>query len=136
MSLNPYLFFDGNCEEAFQFYAKVLNGKVEAMMKHTGTPAEEHVPADWGDKIIHASMKIGDDVLMASDAPPPREPMKGFSVALHYDDAKEGERVFNTLSEGGKVTMPFAETFFAERFGMLVDRFGTPWMINCPPKAA
>lgn len=136
MSLNPYLFFNGNCEEAFRFYAKILDGTIEAMMKHTGTPAAEHVPADWGDKIIHASMKIGDDMLMASDTPPPQEPMKGFYVALHYDDTKEGERVFNALSEDGEIKMPFSETFFAERFGMVIDRFGTPWMINCPPKAA
>jgi PhnB protein len=132
MPLNPYLFFDGNCEEAFTFYEKVLNGKIEAMMKHTGTPAEAHVPPDWGDKIIHASIKIGDDHLMASDAPPgSQDPMKGFSVALHFTEPQEAERVFNALSEGGKVTMPFAETFWARGFGMLVDKFGTPWMVNC-----
>ena len=134
MSMNAYLIFDGCCEDAFKFYEKLFGGKIEDILTYAGTPAEEHVPADWGDKIIHASMKIGADVLMASDAPPPREPMKGFSVALHFDDAKEGEQVFNALSEEGEVKMPFSETFFAEGFGMLVDRFGTPWMINCPPQ--
>lgn len=132
MSINPYLFFNGNCEEAFKLYEKVLNGKIEAMLPHTGTPAEAHVPKEWGNKIMHASMKIGDDVLMASDAPPPHQgPMSGFSVSLQVKDPKEAERVFKALSEGGVVKMPLEETFWAARFGMLVDRFGTPWMVNC-----
>jgi PhnB protein len=132
MQMNPYLTFDGQCEAAFKFYQKCLGGKIEAMMPHEGTPAEEHVPPEWRKKIMHACLKVGDMVLMASDAPPGRfEPMKGFSVTLVTDDVAEAERVFGALSEKGTVQMPIQETFWAARFGMLVDRFGTPWMINC-----
>jgi PhnB protein len=134
MQSNPYLTFNGNCKAAFEFYAKLLGGKIEAMMPHRGTPAEAHVPAKWRDKIIHAKLTIGDNVLMASDSPPDyQEPMKGFSVALHFDDIAEAERIFDALAKKGAVQMPFEKTFWAERFGMVVDRFGTPWMINCPP---
>jgi PhnB protein len=132
MSLNPYLTFDGNCEEAFKTYEKVLGGKILAMMPHEGTPAAEHVPAEWQKKILHARLQIGEDVLMASDAPPGRgQKMQGFSVTLVLKDPKEAERIFNAFAEGGTVTMPLAETFWADKFGMLTDRFGTPWMINC-----
>jgi PhnB protein len=127
MAINPYLFFEGNCREAFAFYAKVLNGKIEAMLPHAGTPAEEHVPAEWRDKIMHAYLKAGDNVLMASDAPSP----ESTKISIQIDDPKEAERVFRDLSEGGTVTMPMEETFWALRFGMVTDKFGTPWMVNC-----
>jgi PhnB protein len=131
MQVNPYLFFDGRCEEAFNFYARVLGGKIEAMIKHQGSPAEGSVPPEWGDKIMHAMLRVNDSVLMASDAPPGHfERPQGFSVSLHFTDVAEAERVFNALAEGGKVNMPFSETFWAVRFGMLVDRFGIPWMVN------
>jgi PhnB protein len=137
MIANAYLNFPGTCEEAFTFYAKVLNGKIEAMMPHEGTPAEGYAPPDWKKKIIHASMTIGNTQLMASDCPPEHfEPMKGMTVALHIDDPKEAERVFNGLAKDGTVKMALEKTFWAEKFGMLVDRFGTPWMINCAPGAA
>jgi len=133
MAINPYLFFAGNCKEAFEFYAKVLNGKIEAMLPHAGTPAEEHVPAEWRDKIMHAYLKAGDNILMASDAAPAyQKPMQGISVSIQIPEPKEAERVFKELSEGGNITMPMDETFFAQRFGMLTDKFGTPWMVNCP----
>ena len=136
MKTNTYLFFNGNCEAAFKFYADVLGGKIEAMLPHAGTPAEEHVPPEWRDKIMHAKLTLGDSVLMASDAPPPSgEEMKGFSVSLHVDAPAEAERVFHALADGGSVTMPIAETFWAARFGMLTDRFGTPWMVNCDKPA-
>jgi PhnB protein len=136
MQLNPYLTFNGNCEAAFRFYEKCLGGKIEAMMPHEGTPAEGHVPAEWRKKIMHARMTIGDEVLMASDAPPGHyEPMKGFSVSLQISEPTEAERVFHALAENGTVQMPIQETFWAQRFGMLVDRFGTPWMINCDKQA-
>ena len=133
MQLNPYLFFNGQCEAAFKFYAKVLGGKIEAMMAHEGTPAAEHVPAEWRSKIMHARLVIGDKVLMASDAPPDRSDgaMKGVSVNLGVDSPAEAERIFHALAENGTVRMPIQETFWAARFGMLIDRFGTPWMINC-----
>jgi PhnB protein len=132
MQLNPYLFFTGNCKEAFTFYEKVLGGKIIAMMTHKETPAAEHTKPEWQDKIIHARMTFGDQVLMASDAPPEHHrPMQGFSVSLTVQEPAEADRIFKAFSEGGHVTMPIEETFWAHRFGMLVDRFGTPWMINC-----
>ena len=132
MKLNPYLLFDGQCETAFEFYEKILDGKIEAMMTHEGTPAAEQVPAQWRKKILHARLIVGDQMLMGSDAPPDRyEAMKGFSVAIGVNDPKEAERIFRALAEGATVQMPIQETFWAVRFGMLVDRFGTPWMINC-----
>jgi PhnB protein len=135
MQLNPYLMFKGNCKEAFTFYQKVLGGKIIAMMTHGETPAAEHTKPEWQDKIIHARMTVGDQVLMASDAPAEHfEPMQGFSVSVNVDTAEEAERIFKDLSEGAQVRMPLAPTFWAIRFGMLVDRFGTPWMINCEKK--
>ena len=132
MQLNPYLFFTGNCKEAFTLYEKILGGKIIAMMTHKETPAAEHTKPEWQHKIIHARMTFGDQVLMASDAPPEHHrPMQGFSVSLTVQEPAEAERIFKAFSEGGQVTMPIQETFWAHRFGMLVDRFGTPWMINC-----
>jgi PhnB protein len=136
MQLNPYLTFNGQCEAAFKFYEQCLGGKIVAMLPHAGTPAEEHVPAEWRNKIMHARLIVGDDVLMGSDAPPDRyEATKGFSVTLGIDNPAEAERVFNALAEKGTVQMPIQETFWALRFGMLVDRFGIPWMINCEKAA-
>jgi PhnB protein len=131
MQLNPYLFFDGNCEVAFKFYEKVLGGKITAMMPHAGTPMEAKTPPEWRKKIIHARMTVGDWVLMASDAPPEHyyEP-KGFSVNISVENSADAERIFHALAENGKVQMPIQETFWAERFGMLTDQFGTPWMVN------
>ena len=132
MRVNPYLLFDGRCEEAFKFYEQTLGGKIEAMMPHEGTPAAEHAPAAWGKKILHASLKVNDQSLMGSDAPPEHyvKP-QGFSVALHFKDVKEGERIFNALAKNGTVKMPFQKTFWSPGFGMLVDQFSVPWMVNC-----
>jgi len=136
MQLNPYLTFKGNCSDAFKFYEKHLGGKIVMMMTHEGTPAADQVPANWRDKIIHARMTIGDYVLMGSDAPPDRyEPMKGCSVSFNVDTPADAERIFKALSEKGAVQMPMQQTFFAARFGMLVDQFGTPRMINCEQHA-
>ena len=136
MQLNAYLLFNGQCEAAFKFYEKCLGGKIEAMMVHAGTPAEQFVPAEWRNKILHARLTVGDAVLMASDAPPGRyEKPKGFSVSVQVKDPAQAERIFKALSEGGTVTMPMEKTFWAERFGMLVDQFAIPWMVNCEPAA-
>jgi PhnB protein len=136
MQMNPYLTFDGRCEAAFKFYEKVLGGKIVAMIPHEGTPAAEHVAFEWRNKIMHARLTFGGNVLMGSDAPPDRrEEMKGFSVTLGIDDPAEAERVFHALAEKGTVRMPIQKTFWAARFGMLVDQFGTPWMINCEQAA-
>ena len=132
MQLNPYLLFNGQCEAAFRFYERCLGGKIVAMMPHAGTPAEGQVPPEWRDKIIHARLVVGDQVLMGSDAPPDHfEKPQGFSVTLGIDNPIEAERLFNALAENGTVRMPIQQTFWALRFGMLVDRFGIPWMINC-----
>ena len=132
MELNPYLHFNGQCEAAFKFYERCLNGKIVAMMPHAGTPAEQHVPAEWRNKIIHARLAFGDQVLMASDVPPDQyEKPKGFAVTVSVSDAGEAEKIFKALAEDATVNMPIQETFWAVRFGMLVDKFGIPWMINC-----
>jgi PhnB protein len=132
MRVNPYLFFNGQCEAAFKFYAQVLGGKIEAMLPHKGTPAEQHVPPEWRDKIMHAKLVVGGDVLMASDAPPDhKQETGGYSVSLQIEEPAEAERIFNALKQGGTVRMPLEKTFWARSFGMLVDRFGIPWMINC-----
>ena len=102
------------------------------MMPHEGTPVAEHVPAEWRNKILHARLTVGDQVMMGSDAPPGRyEEPKGFSVSVQIKDPAEAERIFQALAENGKVQMPIQQTFWAARFGMLMDQFGIPWMINC-----
>jgi PhnB protein len=132
MQVNPYLVFNGDCEAAIKFYQQTLGGEITMMMPHAGTPMAAHVPPEWHGKILHASLKIGDTVLMGSDAPPDRyEQPKGFSVSLALEDTGEAERIFKALSEGGSVQMPIQQTFWAARFGMLVDKFAIPWMINC-----
>jgi PhnB protein len=132
MQVNPYLFYNGNCEAAFKYYAKVLGGEIEAMMTHEGTPASRQVPAEWQKKILHAKMIIDGEVLMASDTLPGRgSKPEGLSVSLQIEDPAEAERKFHALAEGGVVNMPIAQTFWARRFGMCVDQFGITWMVNC-----
>jgi PhnB protein len=132
MQTHPYLLFTGECEAAFNFYETHLGGKILSVMKHAGSPAECQVPAEWNDKILHARIRLGDTVVMASDAPPGhQEKPQGFRLSLGFDTPAEAERVFAVLADGGKVEMPIAKTFFAERFAMVTDRFGVPWMINC-----
>ncbi len=132
MEIIPYLVFNGQCETAFRFYEKCLRGKIETMLPHAGTPAEAHAPPEWRSKIMHARLVVGDAVLMGSDAPPDRyEAPKGFSVTLQMKDPAEAERIFHALAENGTVRMALQQTFWAVRFGMLVDRFGIPWMVNC-----
>ena len=102
------------------------------MHSHAGSPIEDQVPREWRSKIMHASLNVDGNLLMGSDAPPDRyEQMKGFTVTLGVKDPSEAERVFKALSKNGTVQMPIQKTFWAARFGMLVDQFGTPWMINC-----
>lgn len=137
MQLNCYLNFDGRCEEAFKFYEQCLGGKIEFLMKFGESPMAADVSPEWKDKVIHASIKIeGQLVLMGADCPPEhfREP-QGFSVSIALKDEKKAENIFQALSEGGKVTMPFQKTFWSVGFGMLVDRFSIPWMVNCEQAA-
>ena len=135
--LNAYLHFNGNCEEAFKSYAQILGGKIETMMPHEGSPAAGQVSADWQKKILHARLKVGNDVLMASDAPPGHfKTPQGFSVSISVAEPADADRIFHALAEKGTVIMPIAKTFFAQRFGMLIDKFGIPWMVNCDQPAA
>ena len=133
MQVNPYLYYNGNCEAAFKYYQKVLGANIEAMMPHEGTPAEKDTPPEWQKKIMHARITIDGEMLMASDAPPGNyHQPQGFSVALHVEGLADAERKFKALAEGGTVNTAFAPTFFSKGFGMCVDQFGIPWMINCP----
>jgi PhnB protein len=132
MQLNPYLSFDGRCEAAFRFYEKALGGKIVALVTYGETPMKDQMPAEQHGRIAHTRLTVGDQVLMGGDSPPQQyQPPKGMTLMLGVDDPAEAERVFKALSEGGTVTMPIAETFWAQRFGMLVDQFGIPWMVNC-----
>jgi PhnB protein len=132
MQLHPYLTFNGDCEVAFKFYEQCLGAKIESLMTHAGTPAAEHVPPEWRDKVLHASLIVGDQVLLASDAPPESyQKPKGFFVHLQMKDPAEAERIYRELSEDGTVIMPMQQTFWALSFAMIVDRFGIPWMVHC-----
>lgn len=133
MKINAYLTFNGNCEEAMRFYASCLGGTLDPINTFGDTPACDHVPADYRDKIMHARLTVGDQVLMASDNMPdyPYDGVKGCSIALNVDSIAEAQRVFAALSEQGQVIMPLDKTFWAVSFGMLVDRFGVPWLVNC-----
>jgi len=132
MRLNAYLNFNGECEAAFQFYEQVLGGKIVMMSRFRGSPGENMVPEAMRDKIIHARIQVGDTLLMGSDAPPGRESQpKGFALSLQFNTAAEAEAKFKALSDKGEIGMPMGKTFFAERFGMLNDRFGVPWMVIC-----
>jgi PhnB protein len=137
MKFVPYLSFDGRCREAFAFYEKVFDGKIVAMTSHGETPAGEHVPADWQDKIINAHLIAGDQELMGADSPPSQggAKMSGFSVSIQIDNENDGQRMFNAFADGGHVIMPFEPTFWAKKFGMVTDKYGTPWMINCGMEA-
>jgi PhnB protein len=132
MRLNPYLAFNGQCEAAFKFYEKCLNGKIVFIMPHAGSPIENQVPKEWRNKILHATLQVGDQVLQGADAPPDHyKKPQGFCVTINIQDTAEAERTFRALSENATVQMPLQETFWAARFGMLIDQFGIPWMINC-----
>ncbi|SLN63321.1 VOC family protein [Oceanibacterium hippocampi] len=133
MLLAPYLTFYGNCRAAFEFYEMALGGKIMAMISFADMPADATAPEIANDLIMHAHMTIGEQTLMASDAPPEQagSPTQGICLSLQVDDAAEAETLFGRLAEGGTVQMPLQETFWATRFGMVTDRFGTPWMVNC-----
>jgi len=132
MEVNPYLTFNGTCEEALKFYEQTLGAQIDAIMKVEGSPMAEHMPPGWGDKVMHARFKIGNNVLMASDSPPDHySPATGLSLSISLNDSAKGEEIFNKLAEGGSVRMPYAATFWAKGFGMCTDRFGIPWMVNC-----
>jgi PhnB protein len=132
MQVNPYLSFSGQCEAAFKFYEQCLGAQLGTIFRYAGTPLADQVPADWRDKVMHGSVTIGELVLMGGDVAPDRyEEPKGFSLSLQIKSTIEAERIFRELSKDGRVTVPLEQTFWAARFGMVVDRFGIPWLINC-----
>ena len=137
MKFETYLHFDGDCEQALKFYEQCFGGKIEALLPYASAPAQDQrVPAEWRNKIMHGRLAIGDAAIMGMDAPPGYfEQPKGFSVSIMLGDPAEAERLFHALEQGGTVRMPIQQTFWATRFGMLTDRFGTPWMINCTQAA-
>jgi PhnB protein len=132
MQVTPYLNYRGQCREAFTHYADVLGGEIEMMMTHGDSPMRDQVKEEMREAIMHASLKLpGGQYLLGSDAPFERmEGVQGFYVSLTLDTPAEAERTWAALSEGGDVEMPLQETFFSPRFGMVRDRFGTPWMLN------
>ncbi len=129
--LNAYLSFDGNCAEAMKFYASVLDARLEALITYAQAGSDMPAPPEHGDKIMHAYLVHPDFELMAGDMPPgmPYEGVKGAMMTLTYPTAADGRRAFEALAEGGTVTMPLGETFWAEAFGMVTDRFGVGWMV-------
>ena len=132
MQMNAYLSFRGDCEAAFTFYAECLGGTLGEIFRYAGTPLAEQVPADWLNKVMHSSLTVGDQVFMGGDVAPDRyEKPKGFSLSLHIESTTQAERIFQLLAKDGTIVVPLEKTFWAARFGMLVDRFGIPWLINC-----
>ena len=132
MQLNPHLTFNGQCEAAFRFYEKCLGGKIVVMMAYGDSPMAEQTPLAWRKKIIHATLALGEQRLTGGDVlPETYQKPQGFSVFLNLTAAAEAERIFNSLAQNGTLEVPLQETFWALRFGMLVDQFGTPWLINC-----
>jgi len=134
MQVQPYLFFNGRCEEAVKFYEKALGAKVEMLMRYKDSPEPPPpgmVPSGWQDKVMHTSIRIEDAVIMASDGNSTEKPkFDGFSLSLTPRDTAEADRMFNALADGGQVKMPLQKTFWSPRFGMLTDRFGIGWMVN------
>jgi PhnB protein len=132
MQLIAHLNFNGNCETAFNFYAKTLGGKVTFMMKLGESPMADKVPAEMKDKIMHATLEVPDGgVLMGADHPQGKKVSPtGFCVSVQVKDTSEAERIFRGLSEGGQVQMDFQKTFWSPGFGMCIDRFDIPWMVN------
>ena len=130
--MNPHLHYNGTCLEALKFYEKCFDGKITFSMTWGESPAATQVSKDWGKKILHASLEFTGQMLTADDAPPGSySKPQGFEVLVSFTEMAQAEKVFKTLSEKGEVGMPFAKTFWAKGFGMVVDRFGIPWMINC-----
>lgn len=132
MRFTCHLSFDGQCEAAFRTYQRVLGGEITTMIAYGESPLAEQVPADWQSKIVHATLKSGDRELFGSDAfPDSQEHPQGFSIAINLTNLDRARALFAALSEGGSIQMPFQETFWSPGFGVLRDRFGVPWEINC-----
>ena len=136
MQMQPYIFLDGRCEEAIEFYKTAIGAEVTAMMRFKDAPKEacEGLPPGSGDKVMHSALKVGDNTFMASDGRCTGNPeFKGFALSLMMTENDKAEQIFAALSAGGEVQMPMGKTFFAERFGMVADKFGVSWMVLAGP---
>lgn len=132
MKLNPHLSFGGQCQEAFQFYERCFDGKIITMLAYGDTPMADQVPPEFRGKILHATLEAGDNTLFGADVVPERyQQPRGFHLALGIQDPSEAERIFRELSQGGSIQMPLQKTFWAVLFGVLMDRFGVSWEVNC-----
>jgi PhnB protein len=130
MRLHTYLNYGGNCAQAFRFYEQHLGGTITMLMTHGEQPNPQNVPPEWKDKVLHARITLGETELMGADIPPDRfKPMRSAYLSLSVDSSQEAERIYRLLSDGGEIFMPMEETFFAFRFAMLRDKFGTSWML-------
>ena len=135
MQIQPYLFFNGRAEEAIEFYKNALGAKVDMLMRWKDSPEKSMCAAGSEDKVMHASLTIGDANVMASDGDGTGQPdFKGFALSLDAKDKTHADQMFNSLADGGKVTMPMSKTFFSPHFGMVADKFGVNWMIIVMPK--
>ncbi len=133
MQVQPYLFFDGRCEEAIEFYKRTVGAKVSMLMHYKDSPDPGMVTPETKDKVMHACLQIGDSTVLASDGRCSGKPsFQGFALSLSAKDDAAAERLFASLSDGGQVQMPLTKTFFASRFGMVADRFGVGWMVLVP----
>lgn len=133
MKLHTYLNYGGNCEKAFRFYEQHLGGKITAMMTHGDQPNQQDLSPEWANAVMHARIDLGETELLGADVPPDRfQPMRSAYLSLTVTSNEEAERIYAVLSDGGEIFMPMAESFFAFRFGMLRDKFGTSWMILHP----
>jgi len=132
MQVIPFLCFQGDCEAAFKFYEQCLDAECGEVFRYAGSPMAGQVPPDWGDKIMHGNFTIAGRTFQAADVLPAQyEEPKGFSLALQLGSAVEAERIFADLAEGGSVVIPLEKTFWAERFGVVTDRFKITWLVNC-----
>jgi PhnB protein len=139
MQVEPYLFFEGRCEEAVEFYRKALGAEVVMLMRYKDSPEPPPpgmLPPGSENKVMHASLRIGDATVMASDGRAQGQPsFQGFSLSITVPDEARADKLFSALADGGKVQMPLAKTFWSPRFGMVADRFGVGWMINVQPRS-
>ena len=137
MQIQPYLFFDGRCEEALDFYREAIGAEVEMLMRFKDSPEPDACAPGSGDKVMHAAFKIGESTILASDGRCEERPsFQGFALSLTVPTAADADRLFERLVEGGQVQLPLTQTFFSPRFGMLADRFGVSWMIYVVPAGA
>jgi PhnB protein len=136
MRLVPYLSFKGDCEAAFTFYERCLGGSMGEIFRYAGSPLADQAPPDWSGKVMHTSFMLDGVTLNGADVAPEhyQEP-RGFQLSLQLTNAADAERIFRELGAGGRVVMPLEKTFWAARFGMVIDRFGIPWLINCEASA-